>query len=75
VDGGAIAWHGAVANEPDWSEQSRLVAYTLADGRGGGIYIAFNTSHKAQVVQLPAWPGRAWQLVADSGQVRALPNP
>ena len=23
-----------------------------------------------QVLQLPAWPGRAWQLVADTGKVR-----
>lgn len=51
------------------------MAYSLADGRGGGLYIAFNTSHKAQVVELPAWGGRAWQLVADSGQVSSFVIP
>lgn len=46
-----IQWHGEAPSTPDWSEASRLVAYTLADGQGGGLYIAFNTSHK------PRWVG------------------
>lgn len=69
VHAGAVAWHGKVPNKPDWSEESRLVAYTLSNNTGGGLYIAFNTSHKAQIVQLPLWPNRAWQLISDSGQV------
>ncbi|BDA40513.1 Isoamylase 1, chloroplastic [Coccomyxa sp. Obi] len=69
VHAGAITWHGKVPNEPDWTEESRLVAYTLSNSTGGGLYIAFNTSHKPQVVQLPSWPNRTWQLISDSGQV------
>ena len=69
VHAGAIAWHGKLPNEPDWTEESRLVAYTLSNSSGGGLYIAFNTSHKAQIVQLPLWPNRTWQLISDSGQV------
>ncbi len=46
VGDGDITWHGEAANEPDWTEASRLVAYTLSDRRGGGLYVAFNTSHK-----------------------------
>ena len=50
---GGIAWHGKAPGEPDWSEESRLVAYTLSSppGSEGGLYIAFNTSHRAQVLQ------------------------
>ena len=68
---GGIAWHGALPGEPDWAEESRLLAYTLGDGAGGGLYIAFNTSHRAQVLQLPRWHGRAWQLLIDTGKVGA----
>ncbi|EIE26827.1 glycoside hydrolase [Coccomyxa subellipsoidea C-169] len=69
VHAGAIAWHGKLPNEPDWTEESRLVAYTLSNSSGGGLYIAFNTSHKGQIVQLPLWPNRTWQLISDSGQI------
>lgn len=72
VHAGAIAWHGQLPNEPDWTEESRLVAYTLSNSTGGGLYIAFNTSHLPQVVQLPSWANRTWQLISDSGQVRPL---
>jgi isoamylase len=54
----------------DWSEESRLVAWTLADGAGGGLYIAFNASHRPTTLELPHWHGRSWQLVSDTGKVR-----
>ena len=38
----------------------------------GGLYIAFNTSHRPAVVDLPQWAGRRWQLYADSGKVLQL---
>lgn len=72
MDGGSIAWHGKLPNDPDWTEESRLVAYTLSNSKGGGLYIAFNTSHKAQIVQLPQWLNRTWQLISDSGQASLL---
>ena len=31
---GTIAWHGMQPGAADWSEESRLVAWTLADGAG-----------------------------------------
>jgi len=46
VTDGDVQWHGELPLEPDWSEASRLVAYTLSNGKGGGLYVAFNTSHK-----------------------------
>jgi hypothetical protein len=29
-----IQWHGEVPFQPDWSDASRLVAFTIGDGRG-----------------------------------------
>jgi hypothetical protein len=67
---GGLDFHGAAPGAPDLSEASRLVAWSTGDGAGGGVYVAFNASHKAQVVELPHWPGRAWRLVADTGKAR-----
>lgn len=38
----------------------------------GGLYIAFNSSHRPAVVDLPRWHGRRWQLTANSGKVGVL---
>ncbi len=67
---GGLDFHGAAPGAPDLGEASRLVAWSTGDGAGGGVYVAFNASHKAQVVELPHWPGRAWRLVADTGKAR-----
>ncbi|KXZ41687.1 hypothetical protein GPECTOR_320g28 [Gonium pectorale] len=56
-------------HQPDWSETSRLVAFTLTDGAGGGIYVAFNTSHLPRLLKLPVWGGRVWQPLVDTGKV------
>jgi isoamylase len=66
-----IRWHGQVPNEPDFSPQSHLVAYTL-DGRfhhagidpkqmDADFYIAMNGGHEAIEVEVPMSPtGRRW---------------
>ena len=37
---------GVQPEQPDWSEASRLVAFTLTDSPGGSpLYVAFNVSH------------------------------
>ena len=64
----AIQWHGVQAGSTDWSEASRLVAFTLS-GPSGGLYIAFNSSHLPTTVQLPDWYGRQWQPLVDTGKV------
>eukprot|EP00884_Botryococcus_braunii_P015679 jgi/Botrbrau1/2795/Bobra.0125s0007.1 len=70
VQGSDIQWHGSKPNEPDWSESSRLVAFSLRNhNTGGGLYVAFNTSHLPTVLELPQWPGRLWQIVIDTGKV------
>lgn len=71
---GGLDFHGPAPGAPDFSASSRLVAWSLGDGVGGGLYIAFNASHRPQVVELPHWPGRAWRLVADTGKARRSPS-
>lgn len=69
IHDGEVQWHGVEPNLPDWTEASRFLGYTLSNGQGGGLYIAFNSSHLAQVVQLPNWHGRVWQLIVDTSKV------
>ncbi|KAK9868960.1 hypothetical protein WJX84_011185 [Apatococcus fuscideae] len=68
-----MAWHGSVPDEPDWTETSRLVAWTVSTAGSdpndfGGLYIAFSTFHKPITLELPVWPGRLWQPVIDTGK-------
>ncbi|KAL6765555.1 isoamylase [Haematococcus lacustris] len=64
-----VQWHGELPDSPDWSEASRLVACTINDGAGNGLYVAFNTGHTARALKLPKWPGKVWQRVADTSQL------
>jgi isoamylase len=75
-----VQWHGEKPFEPDWSDGSRLVAYTLSPqpeglyenrrpGGEGGLYVAFNTAHTPRVLELPRWEGREWVPVFDSARV------
>ncbi len=71
MQGGEIQWHGVKPGDPDWSEASRMVAFSLRNHKtGGGLYIAFNTSHLPTTLELPHWHGRVWQIVMDTGKVR-----
>jgi isoamylase len=61
-----VGWHGVRAVEPDWSETSRLVAFSrsVADQE---IYVAMNSHWEPHELQLPQPPpGAAWYLVADT---------
>jgi isoamylase len=69
INDSEVQWHGLEPHKPDWADTSRFLAYSLAKPGGGGLYVAFNTSHLAQVVALPRWPGRVWQLVVDTSRV------
>ena len=68
-DVGAMTWHGAMPHQAEWSDETRLVAFTISSASQGGLYCAFNTSHKPQTVTLPHWPGLVWQPVMDTGKV------
>ncbi|MGW1892862.1 glycogen debranching protein GlgX [Streptomyces sp. NPDC002004] len=64
-----ISWHGERAWEPDWSEESRLLA-VMRSGTGDEdvVYVAMNSHWEAHDLQLPELPGgRSWHLFADSG--------
>ena len=71
MDGGAMTWHGHMPHQAEWTEETRLVAFSVSSPGQGGLYCAFNTSHKPQTVTLPHWPGLVWQPVMDSGKVIA----
>ncbi|KAL3147709.1 Iron-sulfur assembly protein 1 [Trebouxia sp. C0010 RCD-2024] len=68
MDGGAMTWHGHMPHQAEWTEETRLVAFSVSSPSQGGLYCAFNTSHKPQTVTLPHWPGLVWQPVMDSGK-------
>lgn len=65
-----VQWHGEEPNKPDWTEASRLVAFTLHDHLvGGGLFVAFNSSHTAKMLKLPVFGGRVWQPLVNSSKV------
>ena len=68
VQDGEVEWHGVAVGEPDWSEESRLVALSLRGPGGGGLYIAWSAAHTPTVVGLPDWPSREWRPVLDTGK-------
>jgi len=72
-DGRVINWHSQLPNEPDWSDTSRMLAFTIAadpdcNFQARGIYVAWNASHLPVTVELPNWPGSKWLLVADTSK-------
>ena len=69
VNDGEVEWHGAQSGEPDWSPESRLVAASLRGDDGGGLYIAFSSSHLPMTAGVPHWHGRRWVPVIDTGKV------
>lgn len=69
ISGNEVEWHGVVPDEPDWTEESRFLAFALRKPSGnGGLYVAFNTGHTPQMVALPHWEGRVWEPVVDTGK-------
>lgn len=55
VQDGEVEWHGTEPGKPDWTETSRFLAYTLKKPSGGGLYIAFNSSHLPEVRRRAGW--------------------
>jgi isoamylase len=69
VGEGDVTWHGVDPDEPDWTDASRFLAFSLPeDAAGGGLYAAFNASHLPAVPRLPAREGRAWVPLVDTGK-------
>lgn len=70
LDGQKIQWHGVQSHAPDWSDESRLVAFTLHDGAGEAqFYVAFNSGHEAKTLTLPSLSGGgAWDVLCDTSK-------
>ncbi len=54
-----VEWHGMTPHHPDWSDSSRLVAYTLKGEPS--LFIAFNANPHSQSIALPE--GKQWHQV------------
>jgi glycogen operon protein len=65
---GDITWHGTKLGKPDWTADSRSLAYTL--GRPGDnqiLHVMLNASAKPLVFQLPAnRPHWRWGRIIDT---------
>ncbi len=77
---GDISWHGMRIGVPDWSAESRLLAFvlsgaphlTLAEEEDDDIYVCFNMDVEARTCELPSpRAGRAWHRAIDT----SLPSP
>jgi len=74
LDDAQVQWHGEAPGAPDWSDASRLVAFTLAaQGDSPELYVAFNAGHEAALLALPG-PGEVleWRPVADTSRPAPL---
>ncbi|KAI4376401.1 hypothetical protein MLD38_014169 [Melastoma candidum] len=63
-----LQWHGHLPGQPDWSDTSRFVAFTLVDSVKGEMYVAFNASHLPVMVTLPERPGYKWTPLVDTSK-------
>ncbi len=65
-----IAWHGTRVNSPDWSPQSRVLAYTLAGFDGEPeVHVMINMYWEPLTFEIPALPyPTAWLRAVDTGR-------
>ncbi len=70
-----ISWHGVEVNKPDWSKNSKTLAF-LIDGsdviegaeKDNDIYVILNSYHKDLEFQLPRIKGKKWYRIVDTGR-------
>lgn len=70
-----ISWHGIEINKPDWSYDSKSIAFLIdgSDLHDGGevdndIYVALNSYEGDLTFQLPYVPGKKWFRVVDTSE-------
>jgi glycogen operon protein len=67
-----ISWHGVRAFQPDWGDDSRLVACLIngaASDDSEDLYLAFNASLYNHVVEIPPAPnGGNWRAIIDTSK-------
>jgi isoamylase len=63
-----VSWHGRRVGDPDWTGQSRLLAFQLHGGHGRPhLYVIFNAHWEWQRCALPAVHGTAgWRRLVDT---------
>ncbi|MFN4260182.1 MAG: glycogen debranching protein GlgX [Gemmataceae bacterium] len=68
-----VTWHGIKVGDPDWSGQSRTLAFQMHGWHNQpDIYVAFNMHWDAQRFQLPPHNGQwRWRRLVDTN----LPSP
>jgi len=64
----AIAWHGIKLGQPDWSEDSHSLAFTLSYRQYGELlHIILNTFWEPLTFELPPLTGgQCWQRIVDT---------
>jgi len=77
-----IQWHGRREYAPDWNPENRLVAFTLTPRTAGisretpslsQLYVAFNSSHNLEMVELPKPPDDGhWVRILDTAKPAPL---
>jgi glycogen operon protein len=63
-----VSWHGAKVGLPDWTGQSRTLAFLMYGGHGGRhVYVMFNTHWEGQRFALPTVDGQLrWRRLVDT---------
>ncbi|MEG0584224.1 MAG: isoamylase [Cetobacterium sp.] len=69
-----ISWHGLYPEKPDWSYESRVLAFMIDGGDINGtdedndIYVALNSHYEPLTFYLPYIPGKKWYRVVDTSE-------
>ncbi len=68
---GDISWHGAKPGRPDWTPNSRILAFTLEQPASGHhVHTMLNTGEKKVEFTLPEAPaGMVWVRILDTSRI------
>jgi len=67
IDEPHISWHGTELNKPDWSENSRSLAFTLFHPEANEtIHVIVNAFWKKLKFQIPVLEKRKWYKIVDT---------
>ena len=65
--GVTVSWHGGLIWHPDWSRESRALAFVLRGPDSDAVYVALNMHWETRSFELPAPPwGLRWHLFANT---------
>ena len=73
IDEPHITWHGTELKKPDWSENSKSLAFTLFHPEANEIiHVIVNAFWKNLKFQIPKLSGKKWHKIVDTSA--AAPN-